>query len=390
MNLAFYYHIPITQKKGNLYIPGFLGVFIDALANEIEHLYLIMHESNESESKSADYKLKNKNITFISLGVKTPAWHRAIFHKKTLKQAVQKIENCNALIVRSPSPLAPYFYTYLKKTKLIFMVVGDYMEAVKQTKTTTFREKIVNLYLRYNNKKFKSVMKKVDVLVNSPTLFEVNKNNAKSIHLIKTTTLSIHDFYKREDTCQNKPIELLYTGRFDLQKGLVELVEATAELIAKKIDVRLNLVGWENDSTKPVEKLLIEKSKKLKIEETVIFHGKKTIGIELNKMYQMADIYVLPSYHEGFPRTIWEAMANSLPVIATKVGGIPAYLTDKKNVLLINPKDTKQITKAIETIINRKELRQKLIKNGVIIAKDATLEVQSQNIVNHIQNLYNE
>ncbi len=387
MKLAFYYHIPITQKKEALYIPGFLGVFIDALANEVEHLYLIMHKSNASESISADYKLKNKNITFISLGLKTPAWHRAIFHKKILKQAVQKIDNCKALIVRSPSPLAPYFYKYLKNTTLVFMVVGDYMEAVKQTKATTFREKIVNLYLNYNHKKFKAVMKKVDVLVNSPTLFEANKNNAKTIHLIKTTTLSIHDFYTREDTCKNETIELLYTGRFDLQKGLVELVEATAELIAKNRNVRLHLVGWENDTTKPVEKLLLKKSKDLKIEDKIIFHGKKTIGIELHKMYRMADIYVLPSYHEGFPRTIWEAMANSLPVIATRVGGIPDYLTDKKNVLLIEPKKSKPIVHAIEQIINDKSLREQMIKHGSKIAKDATLEIQSKNIIKIIESL---
>lgn len=387
MKLAFYYHIPIIQKNGNLFIPGFLGVFIDSLANEVEHLFVVMHKANETESKAADYQLKSKNITFINLGLKTPAWHRAIYAKKILKKALQKIENCNILIVRSPSPLAPYFNKYLKKTKLVFMVVGDYMEAIKQTKSVTFREKMVNLYLSHNNKKFKSVMKKVDVLVNSPTLFETNKNNAKSIHLIKTTTLSIHDFYIRKDTCQNKPIQLLYTGRFDLQKGLIELVEATAKLIANKIDIQLNLVGWENDTLKPVEKLLIEKAKFLQIEKNVIFHGKKTIGKELNKMYQMADIYVLPSYHEGFPRTIWEAMANSLPVIATKVGGIPAYLTDKKNVLLIAPKETNQIVNAVDKIITNTELRQELIKNGIEIAKEATLEIQSKNIIKIIESL---
>jgi len=390
MNLAFYYHIPITQKNQDLYTPGFLGVFIDSLASEVKHLYLVMHQSNETESESADYKLKNNNITFINLRLKTPAWHRAIFHKKILKKVLAKIDNCDAIIVRSPSPLAPYFYRYLKNTKLIFMVVGDYMEAVKQTKSTTFREKIVNLFLSYNHKKFKTIMKKVDVLVNSPTLFNTNKNNAKSIHLIKTTTLSINDFYLRKDTCTNDPIELLYTGRFDIQKGLVELVEATAELITKKVNVCLNFVGWENDGKKPVEKLLTKKAKDLKIENNVIFHGKKTIGKELNKMYQMADIYVLPSYHEGFPRTIWEAMANSLPVIATKVGGIPNYLTDKKNVFLIEPKKIEQITNAIETIINNINLRQNLINNGVFIAKDATLELQAQNIINHIKTIINE
>ena len=385
MKLAFYYHIPITQKKKGLFIPGFLGVFIDALANEVEHLYLIMHKSNAAESILADYKLKNKNITFISLGLKTPAWHRAIFHKKILKQAVQKIDNCKALIVRSPSPLAPYFYKYLKNTTLVFMVVGDYMESVKHSNAKSLRERVIDFYLIYNDKKFKYIMKKVDVLVNSPILYEKYKENSKSIYLIKTTTLSERDFYFREDTCKNYPIVLLYSGRFDVQKGLIELVEATAQLLLQNIEVNLNLVGWEDNKLEPVKQLILKKAKDLSIEQNIFIHGKKTIGKDLNEMYTMADIYILPSYHEGFPRTIWEAMANSLPVIATDVGGIPAYLTHLKNVYLIKSKSADAITRAVIKISNDISLRKKMISYGRKIAKEATLEIQTKNMVDYIK-----
>ncbi len=388
MTIAFYYHIPIFKKENKIYCPGFLGVFIDSLANEVEQLFLIMHENYEVQNE--DYEITSKNITFISLGKRTPAWHRELFYRRILKLINEKEYDFDAIIVRSPTPLAPYFHKQIKKSKIIFMIVGDYLEGVKNSKANSIREKIVNLYLKYNSYRFIKRIKETDILVNSHILYKKYKNIAKSINKIKTTTLSINDFYYRADTCQKETIQLLYTGRFDLQKGLSELVEATAILIDMKINVKLNLVGWEENENKPIENFLLKRAKDLNIEEYLIFHGKKSIGKELNKMYQMADIYILPSYHEGFPRTIWEAMANSLPVIATDVGGIPAYLTDKKNVLLIKPKNVIQICNAIKQVINNNTLRKNLIINGFDIATDATLEIQSKKIINLIKNVIDE
>lgn len=59
----------------------------------------------------------------------------------------------------------------------------------------------------------------------------------------------------------------------------------------------------------------------------------------LNKMYRKAEINAIPSNHEGFVKTIWEAMANSLPVLATSEGGIPDYLTNYDNAIFVEPKN---------------------------------------------------
>jgi glycosyltransferase involved in cell wall biosynthesis len=86
------------------------------------------------------------------------------------------------------------------------------------------------------------------------------------------------------------------------------------------------------------------------VESNVKFHGKKSIGPVLNAVYQSCDIYVIPSYHEDLPKTIWEAMANGMPVIATKVGAIPEYLTNEKNVVLIEPKYVAEIVKMLKKL----------------------------------------
>ena len=95
----------------------------------------------------------------------------------------------------------------------------------------------------------------------------------------------------------------------------------------------------------------------------------------------MGDIYILPSYHEGFPRTIWEAMANSLPVVATNVGGIPNYLENNKNVILIEPKSVEEIVLGISKLLNNNTLRKNIIKNGYNLASKNTLEIQTKKMI---------
>lgn len=385
MTLAFYYHIPIYSVNDHIYMPGYLGVFIDSLASEVDKLFIVMHEAKPHERAECEYTLTCKNLEWINLGFKTPAWYRTFSSNGAIRKKLNPIELCDAFIVRSPTPLAIKFHRYIKRPHLFFMIVGNYIEDSGHLKTSSFRNRVIYKYLHYYDKQFTYRIKHTDVLVNSPLLFEKYKAIAKSIELIRTTTLSQKDFYYRNDTCVGNEINLLFTGRIDPAKGLSELVQATSNIVRKSIPIKLNIVGWETDPIKPYEKELKILASNLGIASHVEFHGKKSIGEELNNEYRKNDIYVIPSYYEGFPRTIWEAMANSLPVIATNVGGIPKTLMDKQNVLLIEPKSIQEIELAIMEIVKNKELRMKLIHNAFHFASEITLEKQTQRMVNIVK-----
>jgi len=385
MNLAFYYHIPIVKNNDKLYIPSYLGVFLASLSSQVSHLNLIMHEASGNDILACDFELQKDNVTWYNLGLKSPAWHRAIFHKKILKSILKKIQGVDVLLIRSPSPLAPYFYKYFPRKKICFMIVGDYNESVKNSNPKNFKSIITLFYLIFNNWLFKRQISKTKTLVNSQELFNKYQYLAFKIEQIKTTTLSRNDFFERHNTCQNNVINLIFTGRIDLQKGLVELVTATSYLIKRNRNVVCNIVGWESNINNPVQKELVSLAKLLKIEKQLIFHGRQSVGAMLNSKYRMADIFVLPSYHEGFPRTIWEAMANSLPVITTPVGSIPKTLTKEENVLLVKPKESIKLANEIERIIDNSSLRKKLIKNGFIIALENTLENQTTNLITKLK-----
>lgn len=387
MTLGFYYHIPVLADGQTIRIPSFLGVFIDELAKNVDKLYLYMHFIQFDQDNYCNYTLKNKNIEWVNLGLKKPAWHRFLFPYNTLQLIDYHISNCDFLIVRAPSPLAPAFYKYYsKQTKIVYLVVGDYVKGVEYLNQSWLRKFAIKWLSYRNDYQLSKVLKKTKTLVNSSELYYKYNKKVKNLYEIKTTTISEKDFFFREDTCLTPTINLLYTGRFDIAKGLMELIDATVILIEKNYNIYLNMVGWEDNVEKPIEKLIIEKSKQNHIENRVIFHGKKSVGEELNFFYRSADIYVIPSYHEGFPRTIWEAMANSTPVIATHVGSIPYYLTHNENVLLIPPKQVNEIVTAIELLILNSELRKKIIYNAFELVKENTLEFQTQKIIHMINN----
>ena len=233
----------------------------------------------------------------------------------------------------------------------------------------------------YLDRSLKKAAKSTCIMSNSMEVLENFRRVANEPHYIRTTTLSEGDFFKKIDTCQSPPYIILYTGRFDFAKGLRELLEACAQLVKKGIPLQLHIAGWEDTPGQPTITLLNQNAKALGFSEHFVNHGKKMHGEALNSLYRSADLFVIPSYQEGFPRSIWEAMANSVPVIASAVGSIPYNLSDGVNALLIPAKNIEAIANKIEHIIMDKPLRQKLIENGYIAAKEVTLESQSEKLL---------
>lgn len=364
-------------------MPSFLGVFIDSLASYIDELTLMMHETQEHDG-GCDYLLTESNIRVVSLGIKTASWHRVIFHKAILKSKIDAIPEDSIFLIRTPTPLAPYFSRYFARNKIVYLVVGDYLEAVKNSRRSNFRQILINYLLRYNSYLFERTIKSKRILVNSVALFDKYKGLTDDIFQVKTTTLKSSDFGNMRDTCIGEVVRLVYTGRIDLQKGLIELIEATSILVESGLLVECHLAGWEDDTREPVKVTLLQLVRNKGLDGKVIFHGRKKVGRELNEIYRKGDIYIMPSYHEGFPRTIWEAMANSLPVIATRVGAIPKFLTHKKSAYIIDPYSVEDIVVAVKELSKNEILRRTMIEEGRALAEKNTLEIQTKILVEYV------
>lgn len=381
MNLAFYYHIPVGVSNNQLSLPGYIGLFVDALARNVYQLYLIAHTHPNQE----DFVLTSENIVLIDLGKKTSSLHRGLFPSMALKKINGYIKNIDAFLVRSPSPLAPAFAKYRKKgVPVYYYIVGSYSHGGDFMQIKSPRDLAIRYFLKWNHYKFMQSIQDQKVLVNSPALLGEISNVTKKIKLIQSSTLMEDDLLKEKKARTGGKRKVLYTGRLDFSKGLMELTMAVGQLVSSGYHLELHLVGWEDDPSKSVENEITRTAHELGIAKHVVFHGKKKVGPELNEMYRMADIYCIPSYHEGFPRTIWEAMANRLPVIATRVGGIPFFLKNKEDAILIEPRSTEQIVNALTTTIDNPEIVDKLIINGFEKAKQNTVTRRAQELISYL------
>lgn len=372
MKLAFYYHLEVAIHNNTVCIPSLLGVFIDNLAQQIEKFYLFAHTTNY-DANIHDYIMYMDKVELVDLGPKSNFPNRLFRGNPKLKEISDTIE-LDVLLVRAPTPLAPWLFHFFKKKPISFLFVGDYSlipSSLSSRLFTSIYEIIMNHWVIPNCK----------VLVNSRALFNKYSGIAKNVEEVRTTTITNSDFFYRSDTCQNDNKHLLYVGRYDWANGFEELFCAVAQLQKERHDVILHLVGWDDTPNKHIQKEMEHRVSELGISDIVIWEGKKSIGIELNSMYRNSDIFVLPSYSEGMPRCIWEAMANGLPVVASAVGGVPYNIADRKDALLISPHDTEALVRALLELLSNQEMRQDLIKNGYIKAKDATLEVSNSKII---------
>jgi len=155
----------------------------------------------------------------------------------------------------------------------------------------------------------------------------------------------VREKYKLED---NKL--LLFVGRFVPLKNLDFLMTAFKELVKERKNSTLLLVGEG-----PLEKHVQAWVRKLKLEEHVIFTG-RVENEKLPQYYSAADIFVMISTYENFSNAILEAMSCGLPIVATKVGGIPMQVKDGENGFLVESANIKQFKEAIITLLDNDSL----------------------------------
>ncbi len=145
---------------------------------------------------------------------------------------------------------------------------------------------------------------------------------------------------------------LLTIAALHPRKGLKYLLRAMKKIAEQKNNTKLVIVGEG-----PEKNDLIKLSEKLKIREKVKFLGHQE---NIPKLLKSSDLFVLPSVKEAFGLVLLEAMAAQLPVVATKVGGIPEIVDDRKTGFLVQPKDYDALAQTILALLNNRPLMEKL------------------------------
>jgi glycosyltransferase involved in cell wall biosynthesis len=154
-----------------------------------------------------------------------------------------------------------------------------------------------------------------------------------------------------------------FIGRIVREKGLLELVEAMSHVVPVVPDARLLIIGdtLASDGDRVAKSHLKESITKYALEDKVLFTGLRD---DIPRLLRAMDLFVLPSWREGMPRSIIEAMASGLPVIATDIRGCREEVVHGETGLLVPPKCPEKLAQAILILLADPELAGEMGQRG--------------------------
>lgn len=212
------------------------------------------------------------------------------------------------------------------------------------------------------------------------SISEFNKNYLGGADKIKVIHCGVDlEQFRLRNAPQNQIPQILTVARLEEKKGHRYLLEALKILKDKKLKFQVTIVGGgvlENDLKKQMRALGLENCAR--------FTGPLTQN-EVKKLLREADVFVLPCVTakngnmDGIPVSLMEAMAVGVPVVSTRLSGIPELIEDGKTGLLVEPESAVELVEAVEKVLAGPDLRSRLVQQARIkVEEDFDIKKNAQ------------
>lgn len=188
---------------------------------------------------------------------------------------------------------------------------------------------------------------------------------AEHIHTFKNCLL-VNGYRDRVTDEASSQVSALFLGTIGPRKGAFDLLAAMNQLKSQRTNLRLWLAGGEERRGDLAQA-------RMQVQEMYLEEMCHLVGIvqgeRKSRLLEQASFFVLPSYNEGLPVAIIEAMAAGLPVVATPVGGIPEVIEDGYNGFLVPPGDVSLLAERMGQLAADPHLRRQMGKRSHQIAE---------------------
>ena len=331
------------QKRGSLYTFRAIGEFGSRLT-ELGHDVEMLQTKLKKDEEFHDYDLKKSSVRITAL-----KRYKSKLFTYVIVYSVAFWRVCKNDFVYIYYPTN---YHYLAFVSMIFR--KEYALNIRGQHNVDRRlSRILYKYAKF-------------VFTVSPGFTSlVNKAGGRGITQRPGISFNYNDIISRTYLTFPAIFKILYLGRLDIEKGLLELIEAARVLVDKGIvNFKIIVVG---DGYHEIQ--IKERMKELHLEKFINFYGPENDLEKLKIIYKSSDIFVLPTYHEGFPRTLYEAMIFGVPVLTTFVGGIPFLLKDKVNSIRIEPKSVESIVDKLIYVFDNYENLIEIVHNAEALVR---------------------
>ena len=303
------------------------------------------------------------------------------FSLKALKDLLELIRNNKVNITHTHGYRANFYgrivsiFTGVKNVSTIHVSLFDYIDTpLLMQYLYIFLEKI----LSFKTSKFICISK---AMANDIIRLGVGENKISLIHngvdLDRFFPRPVLEEKKRELGVATGVPVIGTIGRMVTEKGQIYLIEALKYLKTEWKDLKCLFVG-----DGPLRSQLMQTARDFGIEEMCIFTG---IREDIEDIYPILDIFVLPSIREPFGLVLLEAMATEVPVIATASGGPLDIIRSGINGILVPPKDSSALANAVIIVLNNKELARTM---GLAAREKVEQEFSVEKMVEETEKVY--
>lgn len=334
------------------------------VTNHRDHTFILVGEGTSYGHFRSD------NVNFYNLKIDTKPSYALSF---IIKFALSFLFRPSSIVSLGGRNIIPFgVSTFVTRARFVPIITGEIWYDSKGIPSPL--RNIFTFALKITFRKSYSILTLSTSIVNE--IVHDFSIDPKKVHLYR---YKISEIFNPSVTKRLKPYlnpigpVVLTVCRISAEKGLDYLISASAIIVKNIPNVKIVIKGSSQKSSthsvRKYEEELRQKIQELKLGERITIL-KASPHSDIPEYLAAADVFVLPSISEGMPLALMEAMAIGLPVVATRVGGIPEILVDGINGLMVNPRDAHALASSIVSILSDSNLRRKLSTGALKTIED--------------------
>lgn len=380
MIVGIVYHMPFWRGvDGSLReLEGSFARYVDSLAPYFDEVVLCVPVLSSAHGEGT--AIRAKNVRLEALSHFDGPVH---FYPKLplmLPALARFVRSIDVLHCRVPTPAAAFAFALARlfRRPAFLLIVGDLAALLPTMSYRGLKRMLWRAYTAFEEHNVQWMAERALTFANGAALAAKHSRPHHQVIETRTTTIAESDIATRIDTCDGVSARILTVSRIDPRKGLRVLPAVLRALADSGHHVSLDVVGPPVGAPGVEEQRAIEhEAARLGVGDRLRFRGAVPLD-RLLLLYRDYDLFVLPTLPgEGIPRVLLEAMTAGVPLVTTRVAGIPSLVANEVNGLLVEEPTAPAVASAIERLLMDGALRRRLIANGYETARAHTLQAQA-------------
>lgn len=346
--------------------------FADSLASRFGSATLLAHVQPSGGEQFDVWPLSH--VTVRSLSTSSFAGLMLGLARRRTRADIMSIPRLvrahDVVLTRIPDPLFPLVAAACRwhGVPLAVAVTGDVLRSNRLASSPQWHRRILGfaggLAVRW--------IERLSMLIRTDLAFAYGEEPrrtyagyARNVMVTREGSVPRASIVRRTTACAGPRIRIVQVAHYHRNKNVPMLLRAVRRLLERGMDIEVHLAGDRTDR-EVVDSIAAVAADPL-FTDRIVEHGclKRQALYEL---YQTSDVCTLTSRSEGWPRVLMEAASFGLPIVTTNVGGIPTFIRDGENGLLVPSDDDQALSRAIERVVTDGPLRLGLVEAGYAMA----------------------